>query len=442
MVVGLQYKMKVLIPIETSSRELLYKIYLSKLLALNGFECYIGSKRNIFFLLNKLSNYIYLDKGYHKGISDNLYDLIKNKGGYIMNLDEEGAIDFPDNSTLKSRYSSNLFKNSEKIFLWGKYQLNLLNSLGLSSKKNIVSGHPRFELLNKQFNIIYEDSVKSIKELYGDFILINSNFGFGNNIKGDDFVVENYSSRFKELRQIIEFDKVKLKFYLDLVSKLSKQTNKNIIFRPHPEENQEIYLDAFEKMDNVFVNSNDSVVPWIIASDVLIHPDCTTAIESIMLGYKPISYLPKGYNAKITTYLPIEISKCFFDSSILISFLKSHKQFEVKKADLKKIDYYFNFNNSSSEKIVNNFVKFSNTLKDLNCVELSFFDRIFINIRDLFIKYSTSKNYKLSNNKLLGFNFKSIKLLSNKINLVNSNLSEINVSMISSQLVKIYKIKE
>ena len=62
--------MDVLIPIETTAREALYKIYLSKLLALQGANSYLGNKSHIFFLTQLFTNYTYLDKGYHQGTSD------------------------------------------------------------------------------------------------------------------------------------------------------------------------------------------------------------------------------------------------------------------------------------------------------------------------------------------------------------------------------------
>ena len=51
--------MDVLIPIETTAREALYKIYLSKLLALEGVNSYLGTKSHIFFLTQLL--YLYID---------------------------------------------------------------------------------------------------------------------------------------------------------------------------------------------------------------------------------------------------------------------------------------------------------------------------------------------------------------------------------------------
>ena len=73
--------------------------------------------------------------------------------------------------------------------------------------------------------------------------------GFGNNIKGDDFVTENYGGRFKNLDKIIAFDKKKLEAYRSLIIELSQKLNKTIVLRPHPEENHFFYLNAFNNID-------------------------------------------------------------------------------------------------------------------------------------------------------------------------------------------------
>ena len=101
--------MNILIPLETSSRELLYKVYLCQLLALKGFNCYLGKKGSISYLMKKMRGYICLDKGYHEKVSEKLYDQIKENKGIIINLDEEGAVDYSDNSILLSRYSEKMF---------------------------------------------------------------------------------------------------------------------------------------------------------------------------------------------------------------------------------------------------------------------------------------------------------------------------------------------
>ena len=106
--------MNIFIPIETTNREMLYKTFFCHYLAKKGFKCFLGSKHNINYLINNESNFLYLDKGYHLIQSDKLYKKIRKNNGTIVSLDEEGAVDFADGSTLQKRYSKNLFKNSHE----------------------------------------------------------------------------------------------------------------------------------------------------------------------------------------------------------------------------------------------------------------------------------------------------------------------------------------
>jgi surface carbohydrate biosynthesis protein len=119
----------ILIPIESAARELLSKTYLAHHLALKGFQCYLGRKLHINYLINNLKGYIYIDKGYHKGVSKKLYAEIKKNNGTIINLDEEGGVDFNDGSTIRHRYTKTLFDNAYLTFMWGNQQYELVKKI-------------------------------------------------------------------------------------------------------------------------------------------------------------------------------------------------------------------------------------------------------------------------------------------------------------------------
>ena len=201
-----------LIPIETSVRELDYKLLLSLKLAQKDAMVFLGSKGKLLPLIESMTNFNYLDKGYHKGQSENLYNNIKNRQGYIFSLDEEGAVDFNDNSSLKSRYSQTLFEQAERVYLWGKNQKEIY---GHSYKNSIVTGHPRFEILKKEFRSIFSRDVRKLQKDFGDFILINTNMSFGNNIRGNSFVINNYEHRFPQIKKIIAQDHQKINIILE-----------------------------------------------------------------------------------------------------------------------------------------------------------------------------------------------------------------------------------
>ncbi len=66
-----------------------------------------------------------------------------------------------------------------------------------------------------------------------------------------------------------------------------------IVVRPHPTENQEVYNDIAKNCQRVKVTNEGNVVPWLMATDVVIHNGCTTGVEAYMMGVPAISYRAK-----------------------------------------------------------------------------------------------------------------------------------------------------
>jgi hypothetical protein len=66
-----------------------------------------------------------------------------------------------------------------------------------------------------------------------------------------------------------------------------------IIVRPHPTENQQVYKDIANHCQRVKVTNEGNVVPWLMATDVVIHNGCTTGVEAYMMNVPAISYRAK-----------------------------------------------------------------------------------------------------------------------------------------------------
>ena len=395
-------------------------------------KCFLGSKANISYLMEKLNGYIYIDKGYHLGVSENLYKIIKKNNGIVVSLDEEGAVDFPDASTLKNRYSKTLFETAAKIFLWGNYQYSIVRDIVEDVNKIFVTGHPRFELLKSGFQSIYLEECDIIKKKHGQFILINTNFGFGNDINGDKFVFTNYGPRFKNIEDIVRFDKVKRDLYISLVQELVSSCKMNIIFRPHPEENRFIYEKAFAKYNSVDIINEGSVVPWLLSAEIMIHTDCTTAIESLMIGKKAISYLPKNFNPAIVTKLPRDVSFCIDSFQVLAEFIngKRYKINSSEEQDYQIIENNFSFSMDTTKVIVDEII---NLGKLINKADLKYSDVFKLKILTLkkFIKKHAkiSITPSLSESKLAGLNYTNINSIHNRLLKQRNNYNNHNIGI-------------
>lgn len=407
----------ILIPIETISRELDYKVYLAMLLSTKGFQVLVGKKQSINRLFDKYSDYIYLDKGYHQGVSDVIYDKIKANNGIILNLDEEGAVDFPNNSTLLNRYSLEMLKVVDKVFFWGKSQKEMIvNKYGKLTNLS-VTGHPRFLLLKNKFFGLYNEDVSALKNIYGDFILVNTNFGFGNNIKGDEFVEKNYGSRFKNITKIISEDKLKFKAIIKLIDKLSIKNK--IIVRPHPEENIVTYHKIYNDNSNVKILRKNSSIPWIMACSKCIHIDCTTGIEAAIIGKRVISYVPDYIDRELLTKLPIEVSEVFSSIKKIVTSISKNENIKTNKH--KALSNHFSINSDVND-LVDKIILFKEKTNEYSSFSINTLGELKFFLKNILKKiYSLFYTNPLEKSKLKNYNFKNFKL---KFDFYKSHISE------------------
>ena len=175
-------------------------------------------------------------------------------------------------------------------------------------------------------------------------------FGFGNNILGDNFVVKNYGDRISNIEKLISYDKVQINHFTKLIEQLSQESYLNIVIRPHPEESLDFYKEKFQSHNNIKVLHEGPVIPWILASNYMVHHSCTTAVEACMLDKIPISY-GKNYNHDLVPWIPLEISKKFDEPIDLINYVKKNNFLSNDKYK-SILNEYFTFNNDATSEII------------------------------------------------------------------------------------------
>jgi len=421
-----------LFPIETSDREIIYKLIIAISLTNKFNDCFIGSKNNIYEFFKFKKKFIYIDKGYHQGVSENIYNLIKKSEGIIVNIDEEGGVDFIDNPTLKKRYANIALQNFTKIFLWGSAQKMLLDSK-FQNKIN-VTGSPRFDLLKKEYKYLFKDQISTIKNI-GEFILVCTNMSFGNNIKGDDFIYKNYINRFKNIRDLIVYDKLKLRNFIELINQILESTDKKIVLRVHPEEDQNNYISKLINSERLFVTNNFSIHPWLHCCDLMIHHDCTTGVESRMSGTPTIAYL-KDHKRDLTTYSPIELSHKIYEKNKMIKLIKEGNFHKINYTNDSILENYFSFSLSSLKLIISEIKKIIEN-DNKNNISLSYLNMFYLsfkfNFNQFLQKLKLKKSNKLQKQKLKSLNSQYIKKLFDLI-VKENNIRNVKIIKINSHL--------
>jgi surface carbohydrate biosynthesis protein len=300
------FKATLLIPVENQVRELDPKLLLAYVAAKRGYSCILGFRREMHFHISSFPPGIYLSKSM-TAASDLMFQIMRKLGHEIVAWDEEALVHLPPDTYFSRRLSQVAMAFVSHMLAWGQDNAELWQQFPhLPDKAEIhVTGNPRNDLLRPEIRAYYEETVGELRNRYGDFILINTNFNHvnafyprlnlfvpndkpggeprpGRAAKG---MTREYAEGLRDHKQAI-FEK-----FQQLIPTVEKAFPKyNIVVRPHPTENQEIYHQIAAGCERVKVTNEGNVVPWLMAAKALIHNGCTTGVEAYVMGVPAISY--------------------------------------------------------------------------------------------------------------------------------------------------------
>jgi surface carbohydrate biosynthesis protein len=295
-----------LMPVENQVRELDSKVLLACVAARHGFSSVIGFRREIHFHISSFPPTIYLSKSMTSA-SDLVFRIMRNLGHEIVAWDEEALVHLPPEIYYSRRLSPVAMALVSHMFAWGQDNAELWRQYSqLPNGAEIdITGNPRNDLLRPEIRPYYEKTVEELRKKYGDFILINTNFNhvnafypglnlivppdkpgeqpkYGRAAKG---MSREYAEGLRDHKQAI-FEK-----FQQLIPALEKEfPEHNIVVRPHPTENQEIYRNIATQCSRVRVTNEGNVVPWLMATQAVIHNGCTTGVEAYAMSVPAISY--------------------------------------------------------------------------------------------------------------------------------------------------------
>ena len=301
-------KATLLMPVENQVRELDSKLLFACIAARHGFSSVIGPRREMHIQITSFPGSIYLAKSIpvHRNI---IFKIMRKLGHEIVAWDEEALVHPQAETYYRRRVCPLGIKYVSHLFAWGKDNVQLWQQYpNLPPGVPIhLTGNPRGDLLRSEMRSFYEKDAEELRRGYGQFILINTNFNhvnafspdlnlfrpakkpgrepnFGRAAKG---MSREYAEGLRDHKQAI------FEHFQKLIPALEHAfPQQTIVVRPHPTENQEIYHNIAAHCERVQVTNEGNVVPWILASQAVIHNGCTTGVEAYVLGVAAISYRP------------------------------------------------------------------------------------------------------------------------------------------------------
>ena len=355
------------LPLEIKSREFEAKLALASRLVSNGCKVIIGQQWSLYKNLNNIPKGIFLFKSHNK-IHQNAMKIAKNAGHIILALEEETMAVCTEKSLRKCSTKS-LYDFADYIFVHGDFEKSFHDKEYGFPNKTIITGNPRIELLKKNYLPLYKDEIKKIKSRFGNFILINTNFGLTNSFMGDaskNFQISvnagaydpnNYES-VQDYKDLVNWEIECAEGVYSIVQNLKNiLPEMNIIIRPHPGEILENVVSKYSNIKNVFVIREGSHTPWTLASEFIIHPSCTTGLEALIGNKLAISYIPRK-NWYSDQVLSNKVNKNFCKIKDLIEFLiKSRSDNYIESEVLQTlVPYLFNATENNSINKISDFI--------------------------------------------------------------------------------------
>lgn len=309
----------IIIPIETKAREFYSKLLLSCVLVEHGCRVIIGGARQVRGRLPIWPRGLFLDKSVSPSRA-RLFGGYKKWGHRIAAWCEEGLTIVDANEYLPRKIDRQAMREIEQFYAWGSYHASLVKGKCPESAHKIVpAGNPRIDLLRKPFRDIFDREVEKLNDRYGRFILINTNFSLCNHQKGNEAFMRLQKGAGKlktkediffahqwiaHKTSIFEAFKAFIPKLCDLAGDVT------VIIRPHPSEDHGTWSRLVEKFENCHVVYKGTVVPWILASDILIHNGCTTGIEAYLLDRPVLAYRPvisDTFDAKLPNFVSEQV---------------------------------------------------------------------------------------------------------------------------------------
>lgn len=315
-----------IIPVENQVRELEPKILLACIAARRGFAAVIGSRLEVDFHIASFPRSIYLSKSMTQR-SVKMFRIMRKLGHQIVVWDEEALVHPPAETYFTRRLSSDAIGEVSHLFAWGEENAELWRAYPHYSQTPIhITGNPRGDMLRPELRVFYADPAQRLRDMHGDFILIDTNFGVVNafNPSQNLFIPDSsperigraavgmcrdYATGLRDHKQVL------FEHFQQLVPAIEQAFPRiNIIIRPHPVEKPDVYHDIASRSNRVRVATEGNVIPWLLAARMVIHNGCTTGVEAYALEVPAIAYQPafSEYYDEAVFRLPNRLShQCF-----------------------------------------------------------------------------------------------------------------------------------
>ncbi|MFC4255550.1 hypothetical protein GRI97_08935 [Altererythrobacter xixiisoli] len=290
------------LPIVTKARELDARILLAAHLAKSGFQVVVGSQSFVDYRARYARNAIVFSPLLVPGVDQRL-KAYRARGHRIIAWDEEGLV-YPDPAWyFANRVDSKAAAEADALIAWGEVAgEDWQQTLPDGTPRPLPLGNARIELLRAPFRQLHAADGEGLRQRFGRYILVNTNFDMVNHADGPGGLERRLRatgrlSTARDEQKFIEwsaFRQMMFDAFLDGLPRLHEALPQfTFVLRPHPSEAVDTYQALADTLPRLSIEpASGSVLPWILGAEAILHNSCTTALEAFMLDVPPIAYAP------------------------------------------------------------------------------------------------------------------------------------------------------
>ena len=304
--------MPVFLPVEVLSRELESRLLIASYLVRHGVTTFIGAPSMCEEVAIKLRKGVLLHNRMTAGDIP-LFRRLRQAGVSCVAIDEEAL-------NLSGMWTEVVRTNPEGINVdlldWAfcsteaEYRA-FLELFPHQSHKIRLVGNPRIEVQSPLFSSFWRAHRPRMVPAR-DFVLIATNFSYGNLAKSygmspkthrtrilenADYEVSAKEESLRKLESIVDYEKTLFGEYTRAIKKLAASfPDLKFVVRPHPSEEARAWRQGLKKIDNVLVSRSGAVGSWLSSATAAIHAGSTISMEADARGTPLLYFLPTDGN--------------------------------------------------------------------------------------------------------------------------------------------------
>lgn len=238
-------------------------------------------------------------------------------------------------------------------FFWGSRLHDSFLAAGTMLPGQLhLTGCPRFDFAASRWRALLDGEPRGYLLVNANFPLVNSRFTGKPGGEREAMVRAGWDGAYVD-RFIADLKQVFMNYLAEIERLAAARPDRNILVRPHPFESEDVYRDALSRHANVVIDGTGSVLDRIRNAAAVIHLNCGTAVESVLLERLPLQL--EYLNTPITAGhagLPARVSRQVASFDELLGTVDHLEQetatFDFARVHAADIEAFFHLNDGQA----------------------------------------------------------------------------------------------